>query len=92
MLHVFGSAHAEHFKAVGKYAPCGQTQRQTRVAFGLILHEHALGVVEGVKVRGKLLEVHADQVRGEVAGGDGKRFAVARKLGGKCGRRGAGEA
>ena len=81
---MFGRADAEHIEAVFEHLTGGHQQSKTRRAQLRIFNEHALGVVERMKVRSQVFEIDADQVRRKVAGGNGKRLTVLSQSGSQC--------
>ena len=69
-FHAFGRGNAENGEAVAQHLAGGAEQGEAGVAHGLVVDEHAFGIVEGMDGGGEILEVVADHVGSFVAGGN----------------------
>ena len=69
-FHAFGRGNAENGEAVAQHLAGGAEQGEAGVAHGLVVDEHAFGIVEGMDGGGEILEVVADHVGSFVAGGE----------------------
>ena len=65
--HRLGGGNAQEREAVGEHAAGGREQREAGVAFGFVLDDDALGVVERVERGGEVLQVVAEHVGRMVA-------------------------